>query len=123
MHRTMSLLAVALLLHSLALGSKSGAAQDAYSSMAPLEQYLLPDENSEIELARSAAPASISGNAEVMVLRRDGYKTRSKGRMALSALSSVPGEPQPASRNSGILGFARPFASIPRRHRRFCPSI
>jgi hypothetical protein len=47
--------------------------------MAPLEQYLIPDENAEIALARSAAPESISDAAEVMVLRRDGYATAVKG--------------------------------------------
>ena len=43
-----------------------------YPAMAPLDQYLIPDENAEIALARSAAPASISDAAEVLVLRRDG---------------------------------------------------
>jgi hypothetical protein len=47
--------------------------------MAPLDQYLIPDEKAEIVLARSAAPASISDAAEVMVLRRDGYATAVKG--------------------------------------------
>ena len=47
--------------------------------MAPLDQYLIPDEKAEIALARSAAPASISDAAEVMVLRRDGYATAVKG--------------------------------------------
>jgi hypothetical protein len=47
--------------------------------MAPLDQYLIPDQNSEIALARSAAPASISDAAEVMVLQRDGYTTAVKG--------------------------------------------
>lgn len=47
--------------------------------MAPLDQYLIPDENAEIALARSAAPASISDGAEVMVLRRAGYTTAVKG--------------------------------------------
>ena len=51
-----------------------------YPAMARLEQYLATDENSEIALARSAAPASISDAAEVMVLRRDGYATAVKGR-------------------------------------------
>jgi hypothetical protein len=37
------------------------------------------DENVEIALARSAAPASISDAAEVMVLGRDGYATAVKG--------------------------------------------
>lgn len=51
----------------------------AYPAMAPLDQYLISDENSEIALARSAAPASISDGAEVMVLGREGYKTVAKG--------------------------------------------
>jgi hypothetical protein len=50
-----------------------------YPVMAPVNQYLMPDENSEIALARSAAPASISDGAEVMVLGRDGYTTAVKG--------------------------------------------
>jgi hypothetical protein len=55
------------------------AEKPRYPSMAPLDRYLMPDENSEIALARSAAPASISDGAEVMVLRRDGYITAAKG--------------------------------------------
>jgi hypothetical protein len=50
-----------------------------YPVMAPLDQYLIADENAEIALARSAAPTSISNAAEVMVLRRDGYTTAKKG--------------------------------------------
>jgi hypothetical protein len=50
-----------------------------YPAMAPLDQYLIPAENAEIALARSAAPASISGAAEVMVLGRNGYTTAVKG--------------------------------------------
>jgi len=49
-----------------------------YPTMAPIEQYLM-DRTAEIALARSAAPSSISGGAEVMVLERDGYKTVVKG--------------------------------------------
>ncbi len=51
----------------------------AYPAMAPLDQYLMPDENSEIALARSAAPKSISDEAEVMVLGPKGYTTAVKG--------------------------------------------
>ncbi len=51
----------------------------SYPAMVPLDQYLIPDEKSEIALARSAAPASISNGAEVMVLGRDGYSTAVKG--------------------------------------------
>ncbi len=50
-----------------------------YPTMAPLNRYLMPDEKSEIALARSAAPASISDGAEVMVLGRTGYRTAVKG--------------------------------------------
>jgi hypothetical protein len=50
-----------------------------YPAMAPLSQYLIPDEHSEIALARSAAPASISDGAEVLVLGRDAYTTAVKG--------------------------------------------
>ena len=57
-------------------------AQDAkapYPSMAPLDQYLMEDRSSEIALARSAAPESISRDAEVLVLGRHGYETALKG--------------------------------------------
>ena len=50
-----------------------------YPEMAPLERYMMPDKNAEIVLARSAAPASISSDAEVMVLGRDGYTSAAKG--------------------------------------------
>jgi hypothetical protein len=55
------------------------AGKAAYAAMAPLDQYLIPDEKSEIALARSAAPGSISDGAEVMVLGREGYRTAVKG--------------------------------------------
>ncbi|MGB6385376.1 MAG: hypothetical protein WBD25_04725 [Terriglobales bacterium] len=51
-----------------------------YPSMAPLEQYLIADRNDEISLARSAAPESISRDAEVLVLGRHGYETAVKGK-------------------------------------------
>jgi len=47
--------------------------------MAPLDQYLM-ERNSEIALARSAAPESISRDAEVRVLGRHGYETAVKGK-------------------------------------------
>ena len=50
-----------------------------YLTMAPLNQYLISDENSEIALARSAAPPSISDGAEVMVLGHAGYMMAVKG--------------------------------------------
>ena len=50
-----------------------------YPSMAPIDQYLM-DRNAEIALARSAAPESISRDAEVSVLGRHGYETAVKGK-------------------------------------------
>src|SRR6202163_1660036 len=50
-----------------------------YPSMAPLDQYLM-ERNAQIALARSAAPESISQDAEVMVLGRHGYETVMKGK-------------------------------------------
>jgi hypothetical protein len=55
-------------------------AKTAYPAMAPLEQYLMPDRNEEIKLARSAAPDSISGAAEVLVLGKAGYETAVPGK-------------------------------------------
>jgi hypothetical protein len=49
-----------------------------YSSMAPLDQYLM-DRNAEIALARSAAPPSIAKDATVLVLGKDGFETAVKG--------------------------------------------
>ena len=49
-----------------------------YPHMAPIEQYLM-DRPAEIALARSAAPESISRDADVMVLGRHGYETAVKG--------------------------------------------
>ena len=51
-----------------------------YPAMAPLDQYLIPDKDAEIALARSAAPPSISSEAEVMILERTGYSTAAHGR-------------------------------------------
>ena len=47
--------------------------QTPYPNMAPVDQYLIEDRVAEIALARSAAPESISRDAEVMVLGRRGY--------------------------------------------------
>lgn len=81
-----NLIALAFLIHVVIPGATSPARAQAqktqktsYPAMAPLNQYLMPDEKSEIALARSAAPASISDGAEVLVLSRTGYRTAVKG--------------------------------------------
>lgn len=64
-------------------------AQDAkttYPNMAPLAQYLMADRNAEIALARSAAPDSISRDAEVLVLGRHGYETAVKGKNGFTCI-------------------------------------
>ena len=65
------------------LGMQPGRAQSSkatYSSMAPIDQYLMTDRNAEIALARSAAPDAISGDARIMVLGRHGYETAVEGK-------------------------------------------
>ena len=66
-----------------ALAAASQApAQDAkapYPNMAPLDQYLM-ERNTEVALALSAAPQSISQDAEIMVLGQHGYETAVKGK-------------------------------------------
>ena len=49
-------------------------------NMAPIEQYLMADQGAEIALARSAAPESVSRDAEVLVLGRHGFETAVKGK-------------------------------------------
>jgi hypothetical protein len=50
-----------------------------YPNMPPLDQYFM-DRTAEIALARSAAPSSISRDATVMVLGRQGYETAVEGK-------------------------------------------
>jgi hypothetical protein len=59
--------------------ARAQAEKAAYPAMAPLDAYLIADQNAEIALARSAAPASIAKEAEVMVLGRSGFTTAVKG--------------------------------------------
>ncbi len=51
-----------------------------YAKIAPVDQYLMADRAAEIALARSAAPQSISRDAEVLVLGRHGFETAVKGK-------------------------------------------
>ena len=50
-----------------------------YAKMAPVEEYLM-ERTAEIALARTAAPESISREADVMVVGRKGYETAVKGK-------------------------------------------
>jgi hypothetical protein len=55
-------------------------AKASYPAMAPIEQYRVASVAEEVVLARSAANASVSGDAEVMVLGSHGYETAEKGK-------------------------------------------
>jgi len=75
------LLALAFLfMQGAAWQARAQAEKPAYQVMAPVEQYLMADKNSEIALARSAAPAAISDGAEVQVLGRGGYTVAVAGK-------------------------------------------
>jgi len=61
-----------------ALTARAEGSNDPYPRMAPFGQYLM-DRSEEIALARSAAPRSISQDAEVLVLTREGYDSVAPG--------------------------------------------
>jgi hypothetical protein len=64
------------------VASLSIPAQNAatpYPKMAPIDQYLM-DRTAEIALARDAAPESVSRDAEILVLGRQGFETAVKGK-------------------------------------------
>jgi len=77
------IIALAFFVYVVLLGAtceaRAQAEKATYPAMAPINEYLIADESSEIALARSAAPASISDGAEVMVLGRKGFTTAVKG--------------------------------------------
>jgi hypothetical protein len=73
-----TLLSTVLVNASLKARSQETAA--SYPKMAAIDQYLIADRNAEIAMARSAAPPSISADAQVMVLGRSGYETAVKGK-------------------------------------------
>jgi hypothetical protein len=60
--------------------AESEDAKAPYPGMAPIAQYAMASQSEEIALARSAAPPSISGDAEIMILGSRGYETVVKGK-------------------------------------------
>jgi hypothetical protein len=60
--------------------ARADDATPAYPAMASFEQYRVPNASEEIALSRTAAPASISGDAGVLTLGDHGYETRVKGK-------------------------------------------
>jgi hypothetical protein len=79
MIRIMATIILALVISIGFLVPQAAAQSDKYSKMAPVDQYLM-EKNAEILLARSAAPNSISNDATILVLGRQGYETAAKGK-------------------------------------------
>jgi hypothetical protein len=63
----------AVLIFFLAWQGTAQSVTTAYPSMMPLPRYLMP-RDAEISLARSAAPKSISGDAEILILTKSGFQ-------------------------------------------------
>src|SRR5215467_2921760 len=71
---------VLVIIINIACGMSSAALQsDKYARMAAIDQYLM-EKNAEIQLARSAAPDSVSREATILVLGRQGYETAVEGK-------------------------------------------
>jgi hypothetical protein len=75
---------VACVMYGEALAQEGKAA--AFSAMAPVEQYRMAGRPEEIALARSAAPASISSDAEILVLGEHGYEVAVEGKNGFACL-------------------------------------
>ena len=59
--------------------TKAQGTQSPYPSMAPIEQYRM-DRDAEIAMARTAAPPSISRDAEILVLGQKNFETAVHGK-------------------------------------------
>jgi hypothetical protein len=77
--RMLSIMGLVLVIGIGFLAPKAAAQSDKYSTMTPVDQYLM-ERNAEILLARSAAPDSISSDATILVLGRQGYETAVRGK-------------------------------------------
>ncbi|MGB8907683.1 MAG: hypothetical protein WCC84_02915 [Candidatus Cybelea sp.] len=69
----------ALLLVAAPLSLLAPADGAQYQHMAPVPSYLMSDRQAEIDLARTAAPPSVSADADVLALGSHGYETAVKG--------------------------------------------
>ena len=105
------------------VAAQQEAPNKPYPRMAPLEQYLMTDRKSEIALARSAAPKSISDDAEIRVLGRQGYETAAKGSNGFVCMverSWTAGFGDPAFWNPKIRG---PLCFNPPAARTYLPMV
>jgi hypothetical protein len=76
--RMIGIMALVLVISMGFLVPRAAAQSDKYPKMALVDQYLM-ERNAEILLARSAAPDSISSEATIQVLGRQGYETAVQG--------------------------------------------
>src|SRR5487761_1280103 len=103
--RTISLGSFALVIVlSAACSAQAQDAKAPYPRMALISQYMMADRNAEIALARSAAPESISRDAEVLVLARHGFETAVKGKNGFVCIvaRSWTSAPDPDFRNPKV---------------------
>jgi hypothetical protein len=77
--RAISITTVVLAMGMGFLVPRAAPQADPYPRMAPVDQYLIK-KNAEIQLARSAAPDSISRDATIVILGRQGYETAVEGK-------------------------------------------
>jgi hypothetical protein len=68
-----------LLLGLSGVADAQGQKSTSYPAMAPVDRYRIADAPQEIALARSAAPPSVSADADVLVLGTRGYETAIRG--------------------------------------------
>jgi hypothetical protein len=74
------LAALALLACAFGAAGAQGTKENPFPKMAPVQQYRIASKSEEIALARSAAPASISADAEILVLGDRGYEVAVPGK-------------------------------------------
>jgi len=74
-----ALATVGMAVLGLAQTARAEAGANSYPVMAPIEQYLTPVRADEMALARSAAPPSISKDADILTLGAHGYERAVKG--------------------------------------------
>ena len=89
-------------------------AKPLYPAMAQIEQYRMASASEEIALARSAAPASISGEAEVLTLGDKGYETAVTGKNGFICLVERSwAKMSLTTPSSGIPSCVRRYATTP----------
>lgn len=63
-----------------AVQANAEVSKATYPAMAPAAEYMMSSSADEVALARSAAPPSVSGEAQVLTLGKHGYETAVQGK-------------------------------------------